>query len=505
MPCPKTLRHNTRTPNLRDTKPGHDPDQDTEFFYGHRTDGGHKGTHATTRDHNLGVHVSTKNSVSWSGSCPVRTPNWLFCVRSRTPNFPGHQIFVDTRGHTVVGRVCPVSVKNSVSRGHGQGFTDTNLVRHESAPDTDRAVRWDTKYFRTPNLGCPTFFLRTWDTNRTPTHEWDKNETRLRHQILTDTGHRTGWHQSVSRTDAQPGQIFSVRRGFVSVADINQLCPVPDRCPGKNRCVPKFVSWSCHSVSVAQARTPDTPDPDTQIWCPGRTQNTWCPGQDTKQSVWCPGRTRPRPVRTRPRPGHNTTQQDTAGHNRTLNLRTRTPPNSGQNLRTRLLKFGVLVLCLNAFGHGHGRVWFNSEKLNDWSNIRCKKGVPLCPSIWCPVSVCVISVSWYCVLISSDLNTIRFGSIRTNWTIDPIFFVKKLLHYCIDQYLRLLRLLQDCAAADLPIWGELLLIFKDNWDLETLISFFEIFIFFVGFVVDFGLLYTENNPKTDHETKEKIN
>ena len=89
--------------------------------------------------------------------------------------------------------------------------------------------------------------------------------------------------------------------------------------------------------------------------------------------------------------------------------------------------------------------------------------------------------------------------------IDPIFFVKKLLHYCIDQYLRLLKLLQDCAAADLPIWGELLLIFKDNWDLETLISFFEIFIFFVGFVVDFGLLYTENNPKTDHETKEKIN
>ena len=337
-----------------------------------------------------------------------------------------------------------------------------------------------------------------WDKTETRLRqEWDKNETRLRHQILTDTGHRTGWHQSVSRTDAQPGQIFSVRRGFVSVADINQLCPVPDRCPGKNRCVPKFVSWSCHSVSVAQARTPDTPDPDTQIWCPGRTQNTWCPGQDTKQSVWCPGRTRPRPVRTRPRPGHNTTQQDTTGHNRTLNLRTRTPPNSGQNLRTRLLKFGVLVLCLNAFGHGHGRVWFNSEKLNDWSNIRCKKGVPLCPSIWCPVSVCVISVSWYCVLISSDLNTIRFGSIRTNWTIDPIFFVKKVLHYCSPwgcwNYYKI-------ALLQISLFQV-----KYCWFSKIIgISFFAMFIFFLGFAVKFGLLYwkqAENRSRNQDKNK----
>ena len=332
MPCPKTLRHNTRTPNLRDTKPGHDPDQDTEFFYGHRTDGGHKGTHATTRDHNLGVHVSTKNSVSWSGSCPVRTPNWLFCVRSRTPNFPGHQIFVDTRGHTVVGRVCPVSVKNSVSRGHGQGFTDTNLVRHESAPDTDRAVRWDTKYFRTPNLGCPTFFLRTWDTNRTPTHEWDKNETRLRQDWdKTETRMRQEWDKTETPN-------------FDWHGTQDRLTPIcqSDRCPARTdfQC-PAWVRvrrWHKSIVSGAgQMPRKKSVCPKIcvlivsfSVRCPGSdTGHTW-PGHanlvswsDTKHLVSRSGHKTVSLVswsdtaQTSSDTAPTRTQHDTTGHNRT--------------------------------------------------------------------------------------------------------------------------------------------------------------------------------------------
>ena len=82
---------------------------------------------------------------------------------------------------------------------------------------------------------------------------------------------------------------------------------------------------------------------------------------------------------------------------------------------------------------------------------------------------------------------------------------KKVLHYCIDQYLRLLKLLQDCAVADLSIWG-----FQryslNNWDLEGLISFFEIFIFTLVFCSRFWavILKTNREPITKRRKKKLI-